>query len=239
MKDMYEPIKALIFYRGGRGDYSMSDIYIEEHSIVTKGNDFSLGSSRPLSEDAFRKLMSLALNSDLTAGEEEDLFIHERLLAMNGEKWNRKLMWYAPARNHFVIFDHRINLSSGEYPFPALLFVSSRKDLEVYAMKTGKKRPTKDTELFIAPIMNQVSDNKLCWGNVDISAENRYEPISKEIARWETALWKSSFSESGTGHVKKLSLVDIYKKSQKDKRFLVSNLVPVGKTINEILKEWQ
>jgi PRTRC genetic system protein B len=50
-------------------------------------------------------------------------------------------------------------------PYPAHLFVATRRGLGVYALPT-RARPAADTPLLHSPVLNVYVDGSLCWGNI-------------------------------------------------------------------------
>ena len=50
-------------------------------------------------------------------------------------------------------------------PYPAHLFIATRKTLGVYALPTSA-RPTAGTTVLHSPVLNVYVDGSLCWGNI-------------------------------------------------------------------------
>lgn len=50
-------------------------------------------------------------------------------------------------------------------PYPAHLFIATRRTLGVYALAQSQ-RPTAETRLLHSPILNVYVDGSLCWGNI-------------------------------------------------------------------------
>lgn len=50
-------------------------------------------------------------------------------------------------------------------PYPAHLFVATRRGLGVYALP-GNQRPTAATRVHHSPVLNVFVDGSLCWGNI-------------------------------------------------------------------------
>ena len=55
--------------------------------------------------------------------------------------------------------------TSVRVPYPAHLFVATRRTLGVYALAKNE-RPTADTVLLCSPILNVFANGTLCWGNI-------------------------------------------------------------------------
>ena len=52
-----------------------------------------------------------------------------------------------------------------QVPYPAHLFVATRRGLGVYAL-AANVRPAAETQLLFSPILNVFIDGQLCWGNI-------------------------------------------------------------------------
>lgn len=50
-------------------------------------------------------------------------------------------------------------------PYPAHLFIATRKGLGVYALPASE-RPTVDTHILHSPVLNVFISGQLCWGNI-------------------------------------------------------------------------
>lgn len=54
-----------------------------------------------------------------------------------------------------------------QLPYPAHLFVATRRRLGVYALPASE-RPVADTPVLHSPVLNVYVDGNLCWGNIPI-----------------------------------------------------------------------
>lgn len=84
------------------------------------------------------------------------------------------LVWWVPAQVRLAYFDLSrppkgmkalYQRTSVSVPYPAQLFVASRKGLGVYALPTSE-RPSADTRLLHSPVLNVYLTGQLCWGNI-------------------------------------------------------------------------
>ena len=84
------------------------------------------------------------------------------------------LAWWVPAQvraAHFHISREYKDLKvlgrkvSLPVPYPAHVFVATRRGLGVYALPLNA-RPQADTPVLHSPVLNVFLDGKLCWGNI-------------------------------------------------------------------------
>lgn len=73
--------------------------------------------------------------------------------------------------------------------WPHLVFIASEQNLRVFAV-LGNKRPTPETKLYHAPLMNIFSDGRLCFG----SAVRPDRITVDSIPEWSAAIFDSRFS---------------------------------------------
>jgi PRTRC genetic system protein B len=103
-------------------------------------------------------------------------------------------IWWTPPQKRTAWFktkDEELNQAPISVFYPAFLYVLVGRSMSIYAFK-GKKRPTVDTPLFHAPLMNIFERGGVCTGNVDF-------PKSVNLGKldlWEKALLDSYFTHS-------------------------------------------
>jgi PRTRC genetic system protein B len=71
-------------------------------------------------------------------------------------------------------------------PYPAHLFVATRRRLGVYALPVSE-RPTADTVVLHSPVLNVYVDGSLCWGNIPVPKA----PTTASIPEFERAVFDS------------------------------------------------
>ncbi|WP_454887255.1 PRTRC system protein B [Sphingomonas oryzagri] len=116
--------------------------------------------------------------------------------------------WWAPAQVRPAFFD--ISSRTGlralatrtvlPVPYPAHLFVATRKGLGVYALP-GNERPVADTGLLHSPILNVYLDGQLCWGNIIKPAA----PAIAGIPDYERAVFDSWSTHPNAGQNRTLT----------------------------------
>ena len=140
-----------------------------------------------------------------------------------------------------MIFTKGVKTKNAVYMMPALLYFINLDKFKIFAMKTGKKRPTMSAELYHAPIFNQVANNTICWGNVKKDTSN-INSVNAEIDVWENYLWKSKFDSTGNSGTTKLTLNELYKqvKVEKDSvpKFPHSTLIKSNMEIRDIFNNY-
>ena len=230
------PVGMLVFYQ----QTFAGSTYVEYRKVHKTEEGLIYGNARPLKPGTLKALMQSAYNHN--GGDSDifdDYFLDSSILAMDTKPFSRKIIWWRPEQTRTILFNDRIPLPSTEYPLPAMLFYVNRDTIKVYAMKTGKKRPDKKTELFHAPIFNMVQKNEICWGNVKLQGES-VPPVDEEVKTWEQRMWNSFFSEVGsTQLMRDIPITEAYQQAKEKGKFNLKHLAPVGITINNLLEEWK
>ena len=129
-------------------------------------------------------------------------------------------------------------ISGKKYPQPALLFsASSNGELSVRALKEAK-RPTPETNLFVAPYWNVYDDGRVCIGSMRT-------PRGFDLgimAQWERAFFESEFNHQNahkllTTHPR--GFVCLWKEVYGAKTFPVKYLADAGETLQNFVNQHQ
>ncbi|KQN09841.1 PRTRC system protein B [Sphingobium sp. Leaf26] len=105
------------------------------------------------------------------------------------------LVWWVPAQVRLAYFalsrppkglKALTERTSMPVPYPAHLFVASRKGFGVYALPASE-RPTAETQLLHSPVLNVYLTGLLCWGNIP---RPKLLTIAS-IAEYERAIFES------------------------------------------------
>ena len=230
----FQPCNVLKIYRQEFND----NYYIEIHGVIYNRatGESILGAGRPLQKKTFQRLLGTAGDDNYNSSF-QNILLSPRLLACEPIKYKRHILWYDPAGSKEILFTKEIKLEDGIYSMPALLYFVSLDKIKVFAMKTGNKRPGLHSNLYFAPLFNQIESHEFCWGNVkkDVSAINE---IDSEMNAWDAFLWNSRFSEYNTSVTKK-SLTMIYKKvKNKVNKFPNEELIDTKLTIKTLLGKY-
>jgi PRTRC genetic system protein B len=164
-------------------------------------------------------------------------FLPENLLV----KTNDTLVWWTPEQHRPMYFSvaqgkaTEVEGMSGKvFPHPALVFVVNDGRLFVRALKTNK-RPTPDTDLFIAPYWNVYDTGSVCLGSMK---HPRTYGISA-IAGWENGFFDSYFAHPNTPLLTrhKEGIVDLWASLQgSTEKYPARTLVPAKQKLAGLLK---
>lgn len=158
-------------------------------------------------------------------GEKEVEWFHPRVLARAEEG----LVWWRPAWPAPMEFALPAlkGLSGKSLPQPPLLFVRRGTSIHLFALPKDE-RPGPQTPLLLAPYPNYYPDrNWVCWGSGPIPPEELLD--SPEA--WESAFFGSAFTHMGGSVLKEGSLVDLWRRLARRKRFPVEALKPADLTV--------
>lgn len=113
------------------------------------------------------------------------------------------LVWWVPAQVRLAYFalssppkgmKALSQRTSVPVPYPAHLFVASRKGFGVYALPTNE-RPTAETQLLHSPVLNVYLTGQLCWGNIP-----RPKALNiASMAEYERAIFESWSTHTNVG----------------------------------------
>jgi len=216
----FKPSKVLKVYS------SASKHYIEIHNVYPDKDKYKLGAGSPLTKNVMKKLMSSCM--DVTETQSNDIKMFDSsILYCVPEKYKRVIVWWRPAKAINMSFTNI--LKDGEIWMPPMLFIVQHDNLSIFAMKENR-RPTLHTKLYNAPLLNNVTDNKMCWGSVNISIDASAD-VNTEVQAWENKLWFSRFAHAGSLKSTNTDIIKLYKSLLNTrKKFPIKELVYSGKT---------
>lgn len=231
-KEVFIPTNILTVYSRG-GDRTC---YIESADVINKKGKYVPGPGRPITKEVMRNLISSVLEVKKENNNSfKDNYIGEHILFFVPETHNRRIVWYRKAMQIQIIFSERLNIPRSNIWMPAMLFDVSIGHLSIYAL-TQNKRPTLTAKLYHPPLLNLISENKLCWGGVKTKIPEGIT-IDDEIKLWEDYLWKSEFSHAGAGISTKTDIVKLLRKLGKSgEKFPTDQLLSTNQTLRSILK---
>jgi PRTRC genetic system protein B len=225
----FDPVNILKMYKNPDKGF-----YIEIHPVYKQKENYRIGAGKPLTKKTLQKLLGAAMSDDSKNIWWEHPILPECILSFCSEKYKRHILWWRPKTLYQMSFDERLKLKSGLVSMPALLFFSKLDKIKIFALKENK-RPTIKTKLFIAPLLNSIADNELCWGNVSNQIHNIME-IDKEINTWENYIWNSNFSHGGSVKATKHSIIEIYQKIG-HKPFPIRELIDTKLIVNDLIEK--
>lgn len=187
---------AILLYRSeGNGRQGMA--FASIHAVEEVGGKPSIAAGSPLSRAHLRQWTeALGRNAPPEILPGNVLVSHPDVLA-----------WWVPEQVRTAYFALSLGKSSGrdslkvlkertsmKVPYPAHLFVATRKTLGVYALPANE-RPDADTRALFSPILNVFINGHLCWGNIP-----KPKALSvASIAEYESAVFDSWSTHPNTG----------------------------------------
>jgi PRTRC genetic system protein B len=236
----YEPFKALLLYQytQPRDDYAgrnenTQQIYVESYDIGRNGKPIN---AHPLTLKEMAGLSQILQ----TAQEKQDSYLKSRgllpahVLYIN-QQANGYAVWYTPPQQVKLFFIDGLNIPSGKYQVPALLWKANREHLSIFALK-GKAKPTLTSKLYHAPFLNIYSGGSVCMGtvNIDINPDTALEDF---IGKWQDYFFDSNFSHSINGNSNtRTNTTELWRSlAGSDKPFPQVQLIPTGYNLKQIL----
>lgn len=159
---------AILLYRSdsphSRAPRPGEDAFASIHAVEDEAGKPTIAAGKPLSRADLRQWTE-ALGRTVAPEilPESVLVYHPDMLA-----------WWIPAQKRRTYFDlaHRSadlqalgQRTSVEVPYPAHLFIATRRALGVYALPESK-RPDAGTPALFSPVLNVFFEGSLCWGNI-------------------------------------------------------------------------
>ncbi len=190
----YKPIQGIIIYQSGHTEqWSRGQYYLESHDIRLDENGAPiLLEGKPLRKSTLVSLAK-ALSSQTTDHLKCRDILPSNLLYVNQEPGNNILIWYVPAKKHYLYFTEQLNIPNGEASVPTLIFVANENRLSIFATKT-KGKPSLRTKLYKAPFHNVGDQGNICLGSGKRD-KNRLQYFDEVMTSWEKVFWATEFSE--------------------------------------------
>lgn len=228
----FYPTDMLVVYRNEKANLTEDTRgYVEHHNIDKDGKP---GAAKPLTEQLLRNI-SIAV-ADKRAMQSASLrhLLPENILLHDSRIGRHILAWYEPPQVQ-VIKMAQGKVKTYTIPFPALLYVAKDRDIHIYALKTGRKRPQLNTPVFKAPCFNIYADSSVCMGDI-ITKTDGVEDIMELKTRWLKAFWSGKFTHELEQNPCRTNLTKLYNSLRKKRIFPIRELLPAQlKTIRQIL----
>lgn len=199
--------------------------YISKHPITIKDGTPVIGVGEAITKDAFvETILEVARNQGISA----TVWTSENTVAVTPTMH----AWWSPATTRWMHFDSDEIECTAEAQVPALFWVVSGNELQVFALKENR-RPDPDTKLYQAPFFNVSSTGSVCLGSTPSAESGRPED-------WETQFFRSNFTHPN-GQVKLCKYRGGFKSlwktllSDKSLEFPVTALLPIKKTVKELM----
>lgn len=217
----FKPEAQLVVY-GNR-----SQCYIEHHEIIEVAGKPVLSEGKPLTKRSLKKMLDLVLASDKTVFATVNKLLPENVLYYDPRPGKLKLVWYNKSCIRQLI---GINKRAVSAKLPAFVYIIDEDTIQIFAMKTGARRPDLKTQLFHAPLPNVYQEGNVCMGNV--KKPRASIEISDLITAWEKAFWGSEFTDFLWDDKAAKKLRTFIKQK---KPFPNNELLPMKKTLKAIL----
>lgn len=211
--------------RGILAVYTQELIYYpaKKNGNITNGELLTLETAKSLFSTLFTNDL---IKNDLSF---EDLIPYNVLDYSKEEKY---VIWYTEPSSRKLYFSENLNIASGNYPMPYLLWKISGTKLNVWALK--EKPISKNTDLYLAPLLNINAKGDVCMGNVNfVTNKTNYEAI---ISKVQEGFFNSYFTHTNHNELIKGNIIDLYKDILDKSTYNWNNiLVKTNKKIKDIL----
>ncbi|MFD0749277.1 PRTRC system protein B [Mucilaginibacter calamicampi] len=238
----FEPFKALLIYRYDKeaainqfqSEDKQTEIYVESYDIGRNGKPIN---AHPLNVKEMATLSELLQ----TTQELKSSYLKSNgLLSINVLYVNQQsagyAVWYTPPQEVTLFFVDSLNISSGKYHVPAMVWKANADRLAVYAIK-GKAKPAAKTKLYHAPFLNVYSGGNVCMGTVQIQI-GKSSCLEEFMQLWQQYFFNSNFSHSINGNNStKSDTTKLWRSlAGTGKEFPQDELLPNGLTLQQIIK---
>ncbi|WP_060868921.1 PRTRC system protein B [Chryseobacterium indologenes] len=180
----FDPISALVFYRGNRG---YNETYVEcfdmENGIPVNPHPLTVNEGKRLAK-------ALQVDEENLNLLKSDGIVNSNLLSFDAK--SATIVWHTRAQFRELFFNNHLGIQSGKAHTPPMVWVADREKLKVFALSTSRK-PTINTPLYNAPYFNVYVDGSVCMGTVDISTTETGS-VDQLMKLWENYFFNSYFS---------------------------------------------
>jgi PRTRC genetic system protein B len=236
----YVPFKALLLYgydKSQENSYSQNEaqtkIYVESYDIGRNGKPIN---AHPLTLKEMTAL-SQVLQS---AQEQQDSYLKSRgllpasILYVN-QQAGGYAVWHSPAQEVSLFFIDGLQIPSGKYYVPAMLWKANAEHIQVFALK-GKTKPNESTKLYHAPFLNLYQSGQVCMGTVNVDI-NQSTCLEDFMRKWQQYFFNSYFSHSISGNSNtRTNTTDLWRSlAGSGKPFPAEQLIPTGYTLKQLL----
>ncbi len=232
----YKPMLAIVAYASNTNGMS-SEYYLESHTINESG---ALLEGKPLLQETIQEMVDVFFDERKNMAQIKGI-IPDNLLSYEPlPGGNSRMVWYRPAEIRVVHFSAQLKISTGKVWVPAMLYVTEKNSLDVWALKSNT-RPNAGTKLFKAPFFNVSDRGDVCLGSAQVAKpkDKTYENLMKY---WEDLFWLSEFTHLNDSNKTKRDLTEVWKELVASKTKLkwsdLNELMPASNklTLKSIIK---
>lgn len=229
-----QTVQALLLHARRNSDGGGPESHwLTTHEVEDREGVPCIGPGRLFTEGDKQALIDTLLG---TLAPEEFVVLPPQILAMGSQR----IAWYVPGCARAMYFNVNSTLFSLQVPWPTLVFRVIDGHLSLAAILQSE-RPTADTPLFHAPLMNLNEVTALCTGNADVP----HGCSVCDCAGYEKAVFETNFSHVNHGRTLKVAAKTVTNEAhvhfwralqeKKAKRFPAEALVPLNKTLGQWL----
>lgn len=238
----FQPFKALLIYKQDKVEQvnqfqnteKQTTIYVESYDIGRNGQPIN---AHPLSIKEMCALSELLQTSqELKGGYLKSRGLLPTNILYVNQQGNGYAVWYTPPQEVSLFFIDKLNIPSGIFKIPAMVWKANADRLAVYAVK-GKTKPTAQTPLCHAPYLNVYNSGQVCMGTVHI-AISKSECLEDFMRLWEQYFFNSYFSHtiSGNNSTKTNTTTLWHSLAGTSKDFPQDELLKIGYTLKSIIE---
>lgn len=223
-KQHFVPKLAIVGYEALNEYYGSGECYFSKHPI-TGGK---LGAGAPLTQEMVRDILKLV---DVESNEFTFKGRLPKQLLYFRDKGQLLLVWYCDRKSERLLFKDGLDIPTGNYPLPKLVFALNGNTLSVFAIK--RKRPVHDgTALYHAPFMNVYASGKVCMGdvNIDYGRFGHYEDI---MSFTEKQFFMSLFTHTNHNALLEGNYVELMAEMKGKTKFNEDLLIPNTLTLSD------
>ena len=228
----YRPKVALMVYEACNDQGRDSKYYLESHDISEDGQ---IMAGKPLLQETIQDIVEVFSDENREKatphGTTPDNLLYFRMLSTD----DFKLIWYRPEEERVLHHAPQLRMKTDKALIPALVYMCTKSNLLVYALKTNK-RPQEKTPLFKAPFFNTNDTGGVCLGNA--KTKKPTDPTFENIMKyWEDLYWLSEFTHvNGSEKVKSGDLKKLWVTLLgKNLKFPTSELLQLKITIKSLI----
>lgn len=225
--EMYYPKRAIVNYGSADGS-----IYFECYDINKAGK---LRNARALSSkeaQSLAKTMHSFTGSSTGFLTPQSIFNDDVLYLSTGDMG--RAIWYTPAGQRQLLFSDALDIPSGQFQLPGLIWSATANELALFAVRDFHSQK-QETILYHAPFFNLYRNGKVCMGNVN----KKFPPdcsLEEFRDRWQEYFFNSYFTHLIDGHIPIKDIVSLWQRLERTgSPFPTAKLKPASLTLKDLL----
>lgn len=233
LDEIFKPFCVLVGYRKREGrtywqsSLGPGDVYLEAASVT----DNKVGPFAPLSKRIAKPLgEALISSSEIRIGG----VVPRQLIYVSFNILHTNLMWWTPPGPQLLLYDRGLNIPSGEFDMPWMVWYLKGRNLYIYA---ALEQPGLLTELYKAPFHNTNKEGLVCMGTGYEALSRRFVSFENSIHVVERAFYDTVFTHAQDSRIIHGNLNEFHRLQIEEARPMDSTLLVRRKeTIQSILK---